>query len=159
MIKTIDLFYSRIEELKPAKKQAEGRVPPANPSFAWHQLEKQAPGYRRQSDAHGRIGIALAYMLKNLEKPIRIPALGKIAGMSASHFYPLFKAATGCTPNDYFIRTRMRRACDLLRGTQLSVKEVAAALGYDDPYYFSRLFKSVNGVPPREFRLATKGLT
>jgi len=123
-------------------------VPPANPSFAWHQLEKQAPGYRRQSDAHGR-----------MEKPIRIPALGKIAGMSASHFYPLFKAATGCTPNDYFIRTRMRRACELLRGTQLSVKEVAAALGYDDPYYFSRLFKSVNGVPPREFRLATKGLT
>ena len=46
----------------------------------------------------------------------------------------------------------MRRACELLRNENLSVKEVAALLGYSDPYYFSRLFKSVIGVAPRSYR-------
>ncbi|HXR07467.1 MAG TPA: helix-turn-helix domain-containing protein, partial [Candidatus Acidoferrum sp.] len=52
-----------------------------------------------------------------------------------------------------FIRLRMRQACRLLAATSMSVKEVAAVLGYDDPFYFSRLFKSVNGTPPTDYRL------
>jgi AraC-like DNA-binding protein len=54
----------------------------------------------------------------------------------------------------FFIRFRMRRACRLLDTKRYSVKEVAAALGYEDPFYFSRVFKSVNGMAPSDYRAA-----
>ncbi|HXC99652.1 MAG TPA: helix-turn-helix transcriptional regulator, partial [Verrucomicrobiae bacterium] len=62
------------------------------------------------------------------------------------------KQRTGCAPMDYFTRLRMRHACRLLSSGSASVKEVAAALGYGDPFYFSRVFKSVNKVPPSKYR-------
>ena len=101
------------------------------------------------------IEAVVAYMLQNLDKPVQMTALGTLAGVSMSHFYYFFKLTTGRTPNNFLIHARMRRACQLLRGADLSVKEVAAVLGYNDQFYFSRLFKTVNGVSPREFRAAT----
>lgn len=53
---------------------------------------------------------------------------------------------------DFLIRARMNRACDLLEATTYTVKRVADLLGYDDPFYFSRRFKSANGVAPKEYR-------
>ena len=108
------------------------------------------PGKR--SKAATRIEKAIAYMLYNLNEPVRMSTLSKLTGVSTSNFYHLFKQATGATPNDFFIRARMRRACWLLRETSLSIKEIAVRLGYDDPFYFSRQFKSVHGLAPRHFR-------
>jgi AraC-like DNA-binding protein len=65
----------------------------------------------------------------------------------------LFKRWTGHQPIEYFIHLRMQQACWLFDSTSLNVKEVAAALGYDDPFYFSRTFKMVNQVAPSEYRL------
>jgi len=107
---------------------------------------------RARPEAAGKIERVLAYMLQNLDKPLQMATLGALVGISMSNFYHLFKLATGCTPNDFLIRARMRRAGELLLKTDLSVKQLAALLGYDDPFYFSRVFKSVCGVPPREYR-------
>jgi AraC-like DNA-binding protein len=79
------------------------------------------------------------------------------AGLSESHFSRVFKAQTGHAPLDYFILLKMQHASALLAVTDLHVKEVAAAVGYSDPYYFSRLFKQVIGVSPRDYRRAPKG--
>jgi transcriptional regulator GlxA family with amidase domain len=95
---------------------------------------------------------SLVYMLKHLDEPLRVPELSRIADVSCSHFFTLFKRATGQTPIGYFTRARMRRACKLLLETSLSVKEVAASLGYDDEFYFSRLFKSVHRLAPSYYR-------
>ena len=51
----------------------------------------------------------------------------------------------------------MHQACHLLDNTALSVKAVAAALGYEDPFYFSRIFKALNSISPTEYRLLHKG--
>ncbi len=59
------------------------------------------------------------------------------ANISQSHYFALFKRHIGSTPIDYFTQLRMQRACHLLGTTTMSVKGVAAALGYDDPFYFS----------------------
>jgi AraC-like DNA-binding protein len=100
-------------------------------------------------------------MTQHLNKPLPVARLAALANISPSHFFALFKRHTGCAPIDYFIRLRMRRASDLLSTTSLSVKEVAAVLGYDDQFYFSRVFKSVNRVAPSEYRalLAEPGRT
>ena len=105
-----------------------------------------------QRSSEWKIESALFYMLQNLDTPLEMGAVSRRAGTSISTFYHLFKRVTGVTPNAFFIRARMRRACQLLREPGLSVKEVAARLGYSDQFYFSRIFKSVVGVSPRAFR-------
>jgi AraC-like DNA-binding protein len=72
--------------------------------------------------------------------------------MSESSFSHVFKELTGVSPKRYAIQTRIARAKELLSGTDLSVKEIAAELGYDDPHYFSRQFRKVAGRPPSDFR-------
>jgi AraC-like DNA-binding protein len=105
-----------------------------------------------QHQAARKIEPSLQHMLQHLTEPLRISKLSALSGVSTSYFFSLFKCATGRAPIDFFIRLRIQRACELLRDRKLSIKEVATALGYDDPFYFSRLFKSVIGVAPRGYR-------
>ena len=63
-----------------------------------------------------------------------------------------FKQVTGYAVKEYILRVQLRRGKDLLAFTRLPVEEVAAAAGFADPFYFSRLFKEREGVPPSVFR-------
>jgi AraC-like DNA-binding protein len=110
-----------------------------------------------ESEAVRKVEDSIAYMLRHLDEPLQVATLASRANVSPSHFFALFKRRVGCAPIDYFIRLRMRRACRLLDETVMSVKEVAATLGYEDPFYFSRSFKSVNRVAPSEYRLLKNG--
>lgn len=105
-----------------------------------------------------RIEQSVAYMAQNLDRPLQVATLAAKASISPSHFFALFKRRIGLAPMDYFTRLRMARACRLLETTSLNVKEVAAELGYDDPFYFSRVFKSVNQMSPSGYRTAKRGL-
>ena len=95
---------------------------------------------------------SIHYMVANLNRPLQVSTLAAQANVSPSHFFALFKQATGCPPMDYFTKLRMRYARQLLESTTARVKEVAAAVGYDDPFYFSRVFKSVSAVAPVHYR-------
>ena len=99
---------------------------------------------------------SISYMVEHLNQPLQVSTLAAQANVSPSHFFALFKQRTGCPPMDYFTRLRMSQARRILDSTSASVKEVAAALGYDDPFYFSRVFKSVNKIPPSEYRTRCK---
>ena len=109
---------------------------------------------RRRSETFLRIEETVAYMQQHLDKPLHVATLAAKANFSPSQFFLLFKRWMGSAPIDYFIRMRIQRAGRLLCDTNLSVKEVAAELGYDDPFYFSRIFKSVNGLAPSDYRAA-----
>lgn len=104
-----------------------------------------------------KIEQTIAFMRGHLDRPVQVAELATLANVSPSHYFVLFKRRVGCAPIDFFIRLRMHQARRLLETTSLNVKEVAAALGYDDPFYFSRIFKSVNGLPPSSCRLRTNG--
>jgi YesN/AraC family two-component response regulator len=56
------------------------------------------------------------------------------------------------SPIDYFIKLKIHYACQLLSQSDMKIKEIADKTGYDDPYYFSRLFKQVMGKSPKEYR-------
>ena len=99
-----------------------------------------------------RVEQSIVYMRQNLNRPLQVATLAAMAKISPSHFFALFKRRTGCAPMDYFTRLRMERARRLLDATTLSVKEVAAAMGYEDQFYFSRVFKSVTSLAPTEYR-------
>src|ERR1700690_854921 len=120
----------------------------------------RAPGGRVEScesEAVRKIGQSITYMMRHLDEPLQVATLASRVNISPSHFFALFKRQIGCAPIDYFIRLRMQHACSLLDETGMSVKQVAATLGYDDPFYFSRIFKSVHQVAPSEYRLLKNG--
>ncbi|MGO8837183.1 MAG: helix-turn-helix domain-containing protein [Limisphaerales bacterium] len=114
-------------------------------------------GESGESEAVRKIEQSLTYMLRHLDRPLQVATLAAQANISPSYFFALFKRQVGFAPIDCFIRLRMRLACRLLDETMMSIKEVAATLGYDDPFYFSRIFKSVNRVAPSEYRLLQNG--
>jgi AraC-like DNA-binding protein len=112
-------------------------------------------GSQRQSSAAAsveKIELTIKYMMENLNQPLKVTKLAALTNFSLSHFFSLFKRQTGSAPIDFFIQLRMRHARQLLVTTSLSVKQVAAALGYDDAFYFSRVFKSVYAVSPSLYR-------
>lgn len=104
------------------------------------------------SEIAGRIARSIAYMMEHLDEPVQVSTLAQQASVSPSHYFALFKRQTGTAPIDFFIRLRMNHARVLLDSTCSSVKEIAATMGYDDPFYFSRVFKSVHRVAPAEYR-------
>lgn len=104
------------------------------------------------SEIAERIGRSIAYMVNHLDEPVQVSTLAAQASVSPSHYFALFKRQTGTAPIDFFIRLRMNHARQLLDSTCSSVKEIAATMGYDDPFYFSRVFKSVHRVAPAEYR-------
>jgi AraC-like DNA-binding protein len=112
---------------------------------------------REHPGARPRIATAVALMKQRLHEPLTLDALAASAHLSRSHFVELFKQQVGYAPIDYFIRLRMQRACQLLDTTGMSVKAIAATLGYDDQLYFSRVFRRVNHLTPRDYRRLRKG--
>jgi AraC-like DNA-binding protein len=118
--------------------------------MAWQRVHDAQP--------QSRVASTIDYMKEHLDKPLRAATLATIAKMSLPHYFVIFKRCTGSTPIDYFIKLRMERARALLATTSCSVKEIAGVLGYDDPLYFSRVFKSVNKTTPTQYRLSHKTL-
>lgn len=99
----------------------------------------------------------LCFLRANTDRPVTLAEMAAHAGLSESHFSRIFKEQTGHAPLDYFILLKMQHASMLLAVTAMPVREIAAAVGYADPYYFSRLFKKVIGLSPRAYRDTPKG--
>jgi AraC-like DNA-binding protein len=87
-------------------------------------------------------------MTENIDGAMNVDEVGERLGVSQTRFYESFKAYTGMTPYQYFIQLKIHRAKEILSSGGTSVKEVAFRLGFDDQYYFSRLFKKKTGVAP-----------
>ena len=96
------------------------------------------------------------YMKNNLDKTIRIEDFADLNKYSVSHFSKLFRLTTGMSPIEYFIHLKMQKACQLLYTEDSRVKQIAALLGYDDPYYFSRLFKKFMNTSPETYRKSVR---
>lgn len=119
----------------------------------WHRQQK----WRGEPEPRQKVAQSIAFMKAHLDRPLMVSQLAAMVNLSSSHYSALFKQQTGYAPMDYFIRLRMHQACQLLDNTDLTIKQVAAALGYEDPFYFSRIFKSLNDTSPTDYRLMHKG--
>ena len=82
-------------------------------------------------------------------------SVGKVAGLlhlGRTIFYKKVRGTTGYTPNEYIRVIRLRKAAELLKEGEKNVSEVAYAVGFDNPYYFSKCFKEQFGMPPSQYR-------
>lgn len=104
------------------------------------------------SEKNKNIENSVQYMHDNLKKDLSLKEIAEKSGFSTSRFSLLFKRHYQSSPIDYFIKLRMQRACQYLKTSPMKVREVAEQLGYDDAYYFTRLFTRVVGMSPRQYR-------
>ncbi|MCV6615008.1 MAG: AraC family transcriptional regulator [Cellvibrionaceae bacterium] len=110
---------------------------------------------RQQAESRGkRINMdrVEAYMQQHLHGSFTLDALAEHMRSSKFHFSKKFRQHTGQSPMQYFIQLKMQYACKLLDSSGQSVKAIASNLGYNDPYYFSRLFKKQIGLSPAQYR-------
>lgn len=92
---------------------------------------------------------AIAAIHEDYRSPMSIAQYAQNLNMSICWFIRIFKQYTGLSPQQYIIRTRMIKARELLSASSYNVSEIAAMVGYDNPLYFSRLFKKTAGIFPQ----------
>lgn len=95
---------------------------------------------------------ALAIIGERALQPLDLHAVATECGVGYSTLRRHFRQATGCSLKEYILRVRLSRAKELLVRTPMGVAEVAYAAGFNDPYYFARLFRRREGCPPTAFR-------
>ncbi len=91
---------------------------------------------------------SLDFIKHHFSEKITIPDLCSVSFVSPQHLIRLFKKHLGFSPIEFVNRNKIARAIEMLRSTELSVKEIAYALGFDNPNYFSRLFMKEVGLSP-----------
>ncbi|MBZ0334183.1 AraC family transcriptional regulator [Marinobacter sp. AL4B] len=92
------------------------------------------------------------YMREHLEERLTLNELAELAGRSPAHFATRYREQTGTAPIQHFLHLKVERACELLDTTSQTFADISRQLGYDDAYYFSRLFKKVMGKSPSDYR-------
>ncbi|MCF7688789.1 MAG: AraC family transcriptional regulator [Cephaloticoccus sp.] len=97
-----------------------------------------------------QISEVLAYLERHYAKPLTVEDLARVAGMSPTSLFRLFKEIMDRSPIDYLIHLRIDKAAQLLRRGGLRVGEVSGAVGFNDSNYFARQFRRITGRSPRQ---------
>jgi AraC family transcriptional regulator, arabinose operon regulatory protein len=98
-----------------------------------------------------------SFMQERINGDLNLDTLAASFNLSKYHFSSKYKQLTGYPPIKHFIHMKMERACYLLDASQSSIKVISNQLGYEDPLYFSRLFRKTIGVSPTAYRQHEQG--
>lgn len=98
------------------------------------------------------VTMVIRYMYQHLRENLTLEEISEEVQLSKSYLNAVFKAQTGKSPVEFFIHLKMQEACKLLKSTDYYIYEVSSELGYTDQYYFSRIFKKVVGVSPKDYK-------
>lgn len=103
-------------------------------------------------EQNSHITDVIKYMYSHLNENLTLEQIVQEFDFSKSYLNMIFRKYTQHAPMEYFLNLKMKRACELLKEDGSYVYEVAQKLGYADQYYFSRIFKRVVGVSPKDYR-------
>ena len=121
------------------------------------QLVQSSAGKQTHSDKRLRdfyIKEALSFIELNYQRDISVEDIAAACGLNRSYFGKLFRAAVGEPPQTFLLHYRMNCAAQMLRESRALVSEIAVRVSYENPMHFSRAFKGIFGVSPREYRQA-----
>lgn len=113
----------------------------------------QMHGQSSAPDAHQTyVANALRYIQYNYANDIGVSDIARYVGISRSQLYRAFLQDFGISPHNYLQKYRINEACSLLHDPRYSIAEIAGSVGFNDPLYFSRVFKSIKGCTPTEYQ-------
>jgi AraC family transcriptional regulator len=94
-------------------------------------------------------------MNADLDADLDLKTIAAESGYSRNHFLRMFRAATECTPHQYFLRLRIEKAQALMKDQSLRIIDIAESCGFTSQSQFSRVFRRIIGVTPRQYRRDT----
>ena len=95
---------------------------------------------------------AIHFIEQNFQNHITVEEIASVCGINRSYFGKIFRKSIGRSPQEFLMNYRMVKATELLKLTSLSIAEIGSAVGYENQLHFSRAFKTIYGVSPREWR-------
>ena len=148
-----NLFRTMINELQMCKENYE-EVLETYLRLIFIMLKRYFANATKSDNAHvvEEIDKATLYFNEHYSEDISIDEYAQNNHVSVSWFIRTFKQCTGSTPMQYILSKRIYNAEILLHDSTYNVTEIAEIVGYDNPLYFSRIFKKVKGISPSEYR-------
>lgn len=144
-----DVLYSFYDQMEQAHTLQEMIGALEISLVRWVEL---AGNLRSQQSGSGLIDKAKRYIDSHYQHDIGIEEVAEHVQISFSYFCTLFKQTAGCTFLEYLTRFRIQKACQLLRESEVKVFQIAPLVGYQDPRYFTQVFKKMMGMTPSEYR-------
>ena len=102
------------------------------------------------ANKYSKIYPGIIYLEENYHQDIKISDLAEASHLSVSHFRRLFTEYFNMSPIEYINKLKIKKACELLKSGIYTVSETAEKTGFSNIYYFSRLFKDITGVSPKQ---------
>ncbi len=122
-------------------------------SMRYLNLYRKVGNQKHDSDV---IESTIHYMAENVERRLTLTDIADYSGFSSSYLSSMFKKRTGYSPLTYFNLLKIRKACELINTTGMKLTQISFKLGFDDQFYFSRLFSKIMGMSPRAYRALPK---
>ena len=104
------------------------------------------------SNSDESIQTAARYIMDNYYNNITLPQVAERVNMSSTYFSKKFKEVTGFGFKEYILNIRIKKACELLLETKLSITDIAYKTGFNDSNYFGDVFKKIRGISPLKYR-------
>lgn len=108
--------------------------------------------YRNTSVKSGYAAKVMEFIQIHYSDKVSISDLAHYVHLSKKYLSSLFKAETGSSIHQYLLNYRLDKACVMLADERLSIGDVSRSVGYEDPLLFSKMFKRIKGVSPRQYR-------
>lgn len=103
-------------------------------------------------NGNSHIDTALRYIHKHYCENISVNSISKVISLNSNYFSKLFKQNTGVNPNVYINSLRIDKAKFLLKNTDMKISDISKTVGFEDRYYFSRIFKKFENISPNDYR-------
>ena len=104
------------------------------------------------NNKNDKVSQSILFMKQHINRQFSVRELAEQQNLSVTHYSRMFRTKTGSSPIHYFSELKIQLSCQHLYFTDKSIKQICIELGFNDPYYFSRLFKNLVGVSPINYR-------
>lgn len=101
------------------------------------------------------IAATIHYMEENIEQKLTLPMIAEYSGLSQSYLSAIFRKKTGHAPLAFLNLMRVKSACRMLTETDMKINTICHKVGFQDPYYFSRIFSKLMGTSPSGYRISS----
>ncbi len=118
------------------------------------EYRSNSPAVNKKEDI---VDIAIHYMRENMNRKLTLADIAKEMKFSISYFSTLFRNKTGYSPLRYLTYLRIQEACHYLDFTNLQINQISPLIGFEDAFYFSRLFTKEMGISPSNYKALKKG--